>query len=406
MLIRKLSPEEFLDAAKISILAFEVSNPDITDSPEEYYKKISENPSTPGQEETAVRWGAFDDDGKLTASIVVMPFSANFDGGTVPVYGIGDVSTLPHCRRGGAIRACFASALKDMYKSGAVFSYLYPFSYKFYRKFGYELSAQTVFYKVDLRSLPKVPYDGHFKMYEPGADISDFNEAYEKFSVGINFMLQRGEVLWKRRMTSFSPYKDGRWAFVWHDADDNPRAYFSYSIEKTENERVMKIHDFCFDSAEALRVLLTFISGYSSWSDYVEFPMPPHIPIEDFLGELCGNVSRKIAYTGMLRVVNAKKTLKLAKYQGSGEFVISITDENIQNNNAIFAVKFGEGKTEVEITDRAPDIETDIRAFSKLISGAVDLECVNFSEGIVVNSNTETLKKAFYKKPLWINDYF
>ena len=42
------------------------------------------------------------------------------------------------------IRNIFEYAMKEMYEDGYVFSYLYPFSHVYYRKFGYELNMTTV----------------------------------------------------------------------------------------------------------------------------------------------------------------------------------------------------------------------------------------------------------------------
>ena len=44
-------------------------------------------------------------------------FAQYFDGQTVPMMGIGGVSSLPQHRRGGAIRRCFEEALRDMEKN-------------------------------------------------------------------------------------------------------------------------------------------------------------------------------------------------------------------------------------------------------------------------------------------------
>ena len=237
--------------------------------------------------------------------------------------------------------------------------------------------------------------------------MSGFNKAYESFAKDINFMLKRDDSLWKRRVTGFSPYSTNQWSFVWRDDNNIPRGYFIYKLEIINGERTMVVRDLGFDSPDALCSMLAFLHTFASRYDYAQIPLPEHIPLDGIIGEPCfGHISRTVEYTGMLRVINVKKALRNARYDGSGRFVISVTDENIDNNNGFFAVQFTPDGAEVTITDEAPDIETTIQGLSRLISGSITLEQAQYYSGITINSNTETLKKAFYKKPLWINDYF
>ena len=123
MIIRKTTAEDNTAVNALFAVAFE-------SSPE----------NGPAQEnDTRIRhWGAFTDDGELMSSLSVTPFSIRFDGSVCPMAGIGAVQTLPPYRRRGGIAACFASALPELYADGYLFSYLFPFSTAFYRRFGYE----------------------------------------------------------------------------------------------------------------------------------------------------------------------------------------------------------------------------------------------------------------------------
>ena len=78
----------------------------------------------------------------MMSTFTVSDFTVQFDGSPCQLGGIGGVATLPQYRRRGGIRACFREALPDMYGSGYDFSYLYPFSTAYYRKFGYENCVQ------------------------------------------------------------------------------------------------------------------------------------------------------------------------------------------------------------------------------------------------------------------------
>jgi len=406
MMIRKMAEEEYLEAMKIAAVAFEFPT-DLPATNEELVERVKSNPASPAEQNFTERYAAFAEDGKMMASFACIPFKAYFDGNIVQTNGIGDVSTLPQYRRGGAIRGCFTAALTDMYKNGDVFSYLYPFSYYFYRKFGYEVSAHTVIWKVALRALPKGGSGGRIEMFEPDSDISGFEQAYSTFAENYNMMLVRNDILWKRRMTAFNPYNSKQWSFLWRDENDNPGGYLIYCSEIKDGKRIMVLRDFGFNSPRALSALLEFLATFSSQYEYAEIPLPDCVPLDGFICEPAfEQITRRVDYAGMLRVVNVKKALKAAKYKGSGRFVISVTDDNIPQNNGFFAVEFDGEDKKVYITDEEPDIETDVQNFGRLISGSCDIDTAVFYPNIKINSNLEELRKAFYKKPIWVNDYF
>ena len=82
--------------------------------------------------ETLQDWGAFDEDGTLTARIINNQFELYLDGTAVQAGGIGAVSTLPEYRDKGSIRKIFQTLLPEAYRSGEILSALYPFSHAFY----------------------------------------------------------------------------------------------------------------------------------------------------------------------------------------------------------------------------------------------------------------------------------
>ena len=135
MIIRKTRPEEGKRVNTLFAIAFE---------------QPMEN--GPGEEPGVTNWGAFEED-TMFSTFAVTDFTQFFDGNQVKMGGIGGVASLPQYRRAGGIRACFQKALPILYREGYVFSYLYPFSTAYYRKFGYESCVQRYLAVLDLRQL-------------------------------------------------------------------------------------------------------------------------------------------------------------------------------------------------------------------------------------------------------------
>ncbi len=87
----------------------------------------------------------------LTATAYPM----RFDGQAVPMRGIGGVSTLPAYRRRGRCGLVWPPPCGNS-GSGAVFSYLYPFSTAFYSRFGYGLGCERTEFRLPVAD--RLPY--------------------------------------------------------------------------------------------------------------------------------------------------------------------------------------------------------------------------------------------------------
>ena len=99
MKIRKLnSIEERLQAHRIAGLAFVI--PLDMEKEEQRFSLLSPD----SEEKNVESWGAFLDDGTLTAGLCNHHYTVSFDGHRVLCGGVGDVSSLPENRRQGAVR--------------------------------------------------------------------------------------------------------------------------------------------------------------------------------------------------------------------------------------------------------------------------------------------------------------
>ena len=99
---------------------------------------------------TETAWGAFDDTGRMTSTIVTCPRRLTFDGAAVNCDEVHMVGSLPEARGGGSIRALMQEVLKDFKAKGDPISVLMPFSFAFYRKFGFELIGSYLKQKIEI----------------------------------------------------------------------------------------------------------------------------------------------------------------------------------------------------------------------------------------------------------------
>ena len=90
MIIRKLEKKELFDAYLISAFCFHMR----VEDPEAQRERLE------AEAETQVNWGAFDEDGTLTARIIDYRLPLYLNGRQIPAGGIGSVP-----KRRGAVRA-------------------------------------------------------------------------------------------------------------------------------------------------------------------------------------------------------------------------------------------------------------------------------------------------------------
>ncbi|WP_122645237.1 GNAT family N-acetyltransferase [Enterococcus mediterraneensis] len=118
-------------------------------------------------------YGSFDEQGKLASQVMATPFSVDFFGQIYKMAGIGFVASYPEYRSQGRIDRIMKQLLQDCKERGAVLSYLAPFSYPFYRRYGYELLFERIAYESNAAQWPDSPKtEGQVKRvtWEQGKD--------------------------------------------------------------------------------------------------------------------------------------------------------------------------------------------------------------------------------------------
>lgn len=409
MIIRKIRPEELKRTQELFAVAFEFSA-DLDKSPMEVFEEISQNPKSREDACWADRWAAFeDDDHTMMSYFITQPFPVHFDGAAYKMTGIGGVATLPQYRKSGGIRGCFEKALPDMYQNGFAFSYLYPFSTAYYRKFGYEMGCNRISYHVKLASLKHYPVDGRCILVEQGnLMLPEIKQIYGIWQQKYNMMIvnEDWEFAWVEKA---NPVKDQVFTYVYLAADDTPKGYITLKQSMEPDGRNISCSRFCAVDAEGIKGLLNVLIALGSDHTFATFDLPTDIDISMILPEWAMySVETKIINAGMVRVVNVEKVLWGARYRGTGSLTLNITDDQIEENNGQFFVSFEDGKAvSVEKVVRPyTDVTLDINSFSRLIIGTQDVNALEYMDNVIVHGDLNEIGKVFYKKPTMIMEYF
>lgn len=409
MIIRKIKPEELKRTMELFSIAFEFSS-NIEKSAEEIYKEVLENPKSREDVNWTEHWAAFQDDNKtMMSTFIAHPFPVCFDGNTYTMTGIGGVATLPQYRKSGGIRACFETALPDMYNNGVAFSYLYPFSTVYYRKFGYEMGCERWQYHIRLNSLKHFPVSGTCHLVEPGNYMTeDIKQIYRNWQNKYNMMIanESYEYAWIEKS---NPVKDQIFTYVYKSSASVPVGYMSVKQINESDGRNLQCTRLVFTCPEGLKGLLNVLIALGSDHAYVNLELPSDIDITMLVPEWSmGAASAKRYCSGMVRVVNVETVLSGARYLGDGEICLAINDPQISVNTGIYHVEFRNGKAVSVVKDntKSADISMGIHEFSRLIIGTCDASSLQYMDNVTVLHDSPCISQVFFRKPNYIMEYF
>ena len=396
MEVRQITPEEMISRSKIQSIAFLFSRD---------FSKPPEGPDA-FQSDCDTGRAAFNDEGKMCSCLDLIPFDVCFDGSIVKMGGIGGVASLPEERQKRYIRNIFEYIMKEMYEKDYIFSYLYPFSHPYYRKFGYELNMALRCYSISVSSFRHFTQTGEMRLYTGEKESVDVKNIYEEFIRDKNLAVVRTDKLWKRFLEK-DPYRDNVYLYVWHDGSGGARGYIQYHTEKSPSGKYnLHIHELIWLDRNAFTGTLGFIGALSAQIDKIFWRAPEFVNLLTLFPEPY-EVGQEILTYGMNRIVNVEKALQtMTVPSGSGEATIAVKDDFFPLNTGNYTLSWEGGRHTVRRTQSPPDIFCDIQALSQLVTGFSSVSELGLAGSIVVVGNEAALSQALPKKPLFINNYF
>ncbi len=377
-----------------------------------------ENPHSRENEQILNRYGAFTDDGVMTAAVFATEYQMKFGNHLVKMAGIGGVSSLPQARKQGAIRSIFNVLLNDQYGKGCVLSYLYPFSTSFYRKFGYEQGVVKSDYILRLEPLCALPFpEGKNVLVDESnrdAVLQDIKSIDAEWIRRYNGSTVRSDYEY-RFAREADPYREKNgmqeYLYVTYGADGKADGYMSFSpadagkrdTDLAPGERFIQVWRFVPEDRDACTRLLHVLSGLAADYERVKMRVPGDLPIDRWLPEIrFGNCSRRDCYDGMIRVVNVREALNCARYQGSGTLRLIVRDEQIAENSGCFEVEYKGGQAvqirKSEREETADAVLSPGELGSYLLFGNTEFP--------VLKSGGKLPECVIPKRCGWIGDYF
>ena len=277
------------------------------------------------------------DEGGMQARLSMIHYQVHLGADViVPMGGIGGVSCLPASRGKGYVGALLTATLERMRDLGMVISSLYPFSWEFYRRYGWEWVGMAREYHVPTRILkPSVETE---KVHAATPDDRAKIEAcYTEFAHRYRGMLARGEKKWNDILKD----TDENYTFTFlYEHDGKPEAYLLYR-GGTGDETYL--NEFIALTPRARQAMLGLLRRHEMQTRKFRWHAPDDDPLYH---QFChDDVETKVSPTTQGRIVDVQKALAAWKPNpaAQGAVTIEVADEHAPWNTGVWRVELEAG---------------------------------------------------------------
>lgn len=352
-------------------------------------------------------WAAFEK-GKMLSAMVVHGYQWRMNGCEASMGGIGGVVTVPEARGRGLVRRLFAPAFDEMHESGQVYSFLYPFHFGYYRKFGYELCLPYHNAHVPLDQFEGFPYPQNLQPHEPADPHEPFAQIYEAFAQARNLSMVRSAENWQALLKR-DPYLKRQFTYLNRAADNSPNAYLLYDADLKPEGNEINIRELCWATRDGLYNLLGFLGKMSAEYRSCRWRVPSDVNLQAILPNPYA-VKWENKAVGMNRIVNVPAALaQIAPPQGQGAVTLEIQDAFRPDNNGSYRITWEGGHlTAVHNTcsTESADMAMQVTTLAQLVTGHITPREAQYRQDVTLAGDAEKLCALFPKRDLYLFERF
>ncbi|WP_334332601.1 GNAT family N-acetyltransferase [Companilactobacillus sp. HBUAS59544] len=336
---------------------------------------------------------------KLGSGLFSIPFDVNFHGVDFKMNGIGDVMSAPEFGGRGGASKMLDQALFDMYKNEVTLSYLAPFSFGYYRQFGYEQVFDHTQVVIENDKLPRIKSSN--KGYVERIDVKDIPDEMKKLYLDQNHLggVNRSQWWWDHMIDKHADHK----VALAYNKDDILIGYMIYYHEQ-EN---FYIHEWVNLNPLSRQLLAKFVTKHQSIFKKFIFESPD----PDFKADLLTDpYSAELTVTPymMARIVNLEDFFTRYPVQNDLDEVFIKVEDTLEWNAHTWKISVRDKKVTIKIADgEAANIELTIQNLTKAMFGYRSLESLadyGFIKGDT--KKIQDLDKVLVQKKPELIDYF
>lgn len=382
----------------------------------EYYELCCYAFDRPNSEARQTKWlnlamhshnyAIVDNHGHVKSGLMVTNLPVNWHGQDFKMGGVGYVASYPEFGGHGAITQLMQLATERMNAEHVVFSYLAPFSYTFYRRFGYEELFDHFVYEVAATNFPKISGQDDGSVERGGFldNLEQMAAIYQHHLQSQNGALIREDWWQQYRYSKHPDYE----VALSYDSAHQLDGYLIYQRVATEQFELVELMPTNFASC---RRLLGFVGKHASVYPKFIYPSANQTAYNDLMPEAY-HVTTKVVPYMMARVNDWQLLVQNWHFTANLEkpLVIDIKDDFIPKNNGTWQLSITEGHGQLlHSSELTADLSIDTRQLAKAFSGYRTLQQL-FQIGQLQVKSEQTLIElqralSVVNKPmLW--DYF
>ncbi len=358
------------------------------------------------------RVSVLDEDGRQLSWAKARTVETRYDKAWLKALLIGGVETKVEHRRRGCVRFLLNELLKMQPEAGWSFSMMHPFSFSYYRQFGYERIADHRILEIPIETLGFVERSSRLEEADPAENSrhrDDLVKLFDRFTEDRPLSLRRlDEVPFLRpeetKKSIYILYRNGE-----------PAGYISFGItrELMVNHyinTVLHVYEIVYLSREALFDLLGFIRLFDGETERVKFHNIAFTPeVEGVLREYV-RADIRILPDIAGRILDLGPILSARRYpERPGTFVLRVEDA-LPGASGVWRVEYSGGDASVSRLkdDAAWDISSPCCSLLPILFGtdAYDAPRAAYLPGFETRGSAEDFFRAFPRRYAGIYEHF
>lgn len=319
------------------------------------------------QADPSIGWGVFEG-ARLIAAAAAHPLHVTWGDHDAPLGGIAGVACTVAERGRGHVDRLLKRMLIQMRESGQYLSGLYPFSFAFYRRYGWEWVGERRKYDIPTRQIPSFTEGRQIRTFDGPDALETIKPVYAAFARRYRSVTTREDAVpnwWQQTLE----HRDNRTTYVhvhYDAATAKPDGYLTFRFG---DDSPATVGDLVANTPAAYRGLLSVLHYYGTQIAKIEWGAP----VDDLLPlyVMHWDLKTRIEPLFMGRVVDLKAAFESlhSPAELSGEVILRIDDPHCDWNSGVWAITAEGRRISATRSDRAPGIVADIQALSQAYWG-------------------------------------
>jgi len=329
-------------------------------------------------------------------------------GGEMAMGGIGAVSTWADCQGKGYAGKLMRESVRIMHERGDAVSALYPFSHRYYGKFGWASMGDRIIY-TDAKQSDIIAHEERslVRWCRGEEDIEHLDTAYRAYAPHFNGMALRSRETWANRLKQVANDKGQAYLI---EKDGRCIGYFfceNLPAQPHGHESVTR--DLACATPEAFHAMFGFLATLPTNVVKITVAAPASLPLWENYKEPF--ITMKWTLPLQYRVVDVERAIAARGYlpEAHGRLIIKINDSCGDWNNGVWEIEVQDGHGLARRNaDAKSDIEMTIQQFSRLFMGAQDTMALA-QQGLfpgVAKSTIHLMNNLFHDRPVHLIDAF